>query len=95
MLLGVVAVVLIARNRAFLLGEAIDDDTRTRAARRRARRPRVDRVTFLHMEYIGPGFVLLIAAVDLVGDRTEADVALELRRLEAGSCGARTWAARS
>jgi cation diffusion facilitator family transporter len=82
-LLAVVAVVLIARNRAFLLGEAVDDGTRDAVLAELLASPTVDRVGFLHMEYIGPGVVLLVAAVDLVGDRTEADAARELRRLEA------------
>ena len=52
-------------------------------ARRAPRLPEIDRVGFLHMEFIGPGVVLLVAAVDLVEDRPEADAARELRRLEA------------
>lgn len=82
-LLAVVAVVLIARNRVYLLGEAVDDATRDTVRAELLASPAVDRVGFLHMEYIGPGAVLLVAAVDLVGDRTEADAARELRRLEA------------
>ncbi|WP_350348259.1 cation diffusion facilitator family transporter [Agromyces sp. G08B096] len=81
-LLGVVAIVLIARNRAFLLGEAIDDEVRSDVLRQLLARPEIDRVTALHIEFIGPGRVLLIAAVDLVGDLPEATVAESLRRLE-------------
>jgi hypothetical protein len=40
-------------------------------------------VGFLHMEFIGPGTVLLVAAVDLVDDRSAVEAARELRRLEA------------
>jgi cation diffusion facilitator family transporter len=82
-LLGIVAVVLIARNRVFLLGEAVDDAMRDAVREELLESPEIDRVSFLHMEFIGPGVVLLVAAVDLVGDRTEADAARELRRLEA------------
>ncbi|MDR6905752.1 cation diffusion facilitator family transporter [Agromyces sp. 3263] len=81
-LLGVVAVVLIARNRAFLLGEAVDDALRDAVRDEILESPEIDRVGFLHMEFIGPGTVLLVAAVDLVDDRSEADAARELRRLE-------------
>jgi divalent metal cation (Fe/Co/Zn/Cd) transporter len=81
-LLGVVAIVLIARNRAFLLGEAVDDDIRDEVLADLLRMPSIERVAFLHIEFIGPGSVFLIASVDLVGDRGEADAALELRRLE-------------
>ncbi|SFR67844.1 cation diffusion facilitator family transporter [Agromyces sp. CF514] len=83
-LLGVVAVLLIARNRAFLIGEAVSDEVRDAALRGLLASPSIERVSFLHLEYIGPGRVLLIAAVDLVGDRSEADAARELRALEAG-----------
>jgi cation diffusion facilitator family transporter len=81
-LLGIVAVVLIGRNRAFLLGEAVDDALRDAVRDEILESPEIDRVGFLHMEFIGPGTVLLVAAVDLVDDRTEADAARELRRLE-------------
>ncbi|MFF2371991.1 cation diffusion facilitator family transporter [Agromyces sp. NPDC058110] len=81
-LLGVVAVLLIARNRAFLIGEAVSDEVRDAALRDLLGSPSIERVAFLHLEYIGPGRVLLIAAVDLVGDRSEADAARELRALE-------------
>ena len=33
--------------------------------------PEVERVTFLHLEFVGPGKVFLVAAVDLTGDATE------------------------
>ncbi|GAA1518955.1 cation diffusion facilitator family transporter [Agromyces terreus] len=82
-LLGVVAVLLIGRNRAFLIGEAVPPEVRSDMLGELLALPAVDRVSFLHMEFIGPGRVLLIAAVDLVGDRGEADAARELRRLEA------------
>jgi hypothetical protein len=38
-------------------------------------------VTFLHLEFVGPGKVFLVAAVDLVGDETEAKVADRLTAL--------------
>ncbi len=82
-LLGIVAVVLIARNRVFLLGEAVDDAMHEAVRDELLESPEIDRVGFLHMEFIGPGVVLLVAAVDLVDDRSEADAARELRRLEA------------
>ncbi|QTX05966.1 cation diffusion facilitator family transporter [Agromyces archimandritae] len=81
-LLGVIAVVLIARNRAFLLGEAVDDETRGAILAELLAEPRIERITFLHIEYTGPGTVFLVAAVDLVGDEPEAAVADRLRELE-------------
>ena len=43
--------------------------------------PEVERVTFLHLEFVGPGRVFLVAAVDLTGDETEGKVAARLADL--------------
>ena len=45
-------------------------------------RPEVDRVTYLHLEFIGPGRVYLVAAVDMSGDEVEHNVAVRLRAVE-------------
>ena len=45
-------------------------------------RPDIDRVTSLHVEFIGPGQLFLIAAVDLAGNVREDALAVELRRIE-------------
>jgi cation diffusion facilitator family transporter len=82
-LLGIVAVVLIGRNRQFLLGQTIDEPTRRAVLAELLERADIDRVTYLHMEYTGPGAVFLVAAVDLVGDKAEHDLAGALRTIEA------------
>lgn len=82
LLLGVVAVVLIDRNRRFLVGEAVPDNLRTAALHDLLSRPDVDRVTYLHLEFVGPARMFLVAAVDMVGDRREHDLAVRLRRVE-------------
>jgi len=82
LLLGVVAIILINRNRQFLLGQAVDDDIRELALDRLRDLPEIERVTYLHLEFIGPERLYLVAAVDLVGNAREDDVALTLRRLE-------------
>ena len=82
LLLGVVAIVLIDRNRQFLLGQAIDAPTRDLVLQRLKERPEIDRVTYLHLEFLGPERLFLVAAVDLVGNAVEDDVALTLRALE-------------
>jgi len=82
LLLGVVAIILINRNRQFLLGQAVDDDIRDLALDRLRDLPEIERVTYLHLEFIGPERLYLVAAVDLVGNSREDDVALTLRRLE-------------
>ncbi|MEJ3405727.1 cation diffusion facilitator family transporter [Rathayibacter sp. YIM 133350] len=81
-LLGLVAVVLIARNRAFLLGQAVGPVMRDLALRQLLERPDIERVTYLHIEFIGPAQLLFIAAVDLAGDDSESHVAYALRRIE-------------
>ena len=81
-LLGVVAIILINRNRQFLLGQAVDDDIRELAIERLKALPEIERITYLHLEYIGPERLYLVAAVDLVGNSREDDIALTLRRLE-------------
>lgn len=81
-LLAVVAVVLIGRNRRFLLGERISPDLRDAALAELLGHPDIERITYLHVEYVGPDRVFLVAAVDLVGNRREDDLARHLRRLE-------------
>ena len=83
-LLGVVAVILIQRNRAFLLGVAVDGPVRDGVLRELLSHPEISRVTYLHIEFVGPERVLLVAAVDLVGNEDEDDVAVTLRRIALG-----------
>ncbi|WP_345347207.1 cation diffusion facilitator family transporter [Rhodococcus olei] len=85
-LLGVIAVVLIDRNRRFLVGEEASPQLRDAGLQALLDLPEVDRVTMLRMEYLGPRQVYLVAAVDLAGDAAEHTVAEILdrcaRRLE-------------
>jgi divalent metal cation (Fe/Co/Zn/Cd) transporter len=81
-LLGIVAVVLIDRNRRFLVGQGASDEVRSTVIDLLLERPSVDRVTYVHIEYVGPDRVFLVAAVDLRGDESESDVAIVLRRIE-------------
>jgi cation diffusion facilitator family transporter len=82
-LLGVVAIVLIVRNHDFLVGETIPQAMWNETLTALLDRPEVDRVTYLHIEYVGPMRFFVVAAVDLVGDEVESEVAVRLRRLEA------------
>jgi len=81
-LLGVVAVVLIERNRRFLVGVTVDPQVRSAVLRRLLEHENIDTVTYLHIEYVGPARVFLVAAVDLVGNDRERDVAVELNAIE-------------
>jgi cation diffusion facilitator family transporter len=81
-LLGVVALLLINRNRQFLTGQETDQRLRNSMLARIKAMPEIDRVAYLWLEFIGPRQVLLVASVDLTGDRGESEVAYALRDLE-------------
>jgi cation diffusion facilitator family transporter len=81
-LLGVVAIVLIEKNRRFLAGQQTDDRIRDAVLDRIKALPEVENVTYLRLEYVGPHQVLLVAAVDMRGNYPESEVAYALRRLE-------------
>lgn len=81
-LLGVVAIVLIQRNLAFLVGTTIAPELRAAIGWALLNTPGITRVTYLHIEYVGPNRLFLVAEVDLTGDAAEHDVARRLREIE-------------
>ena len=81
-LLAIVAVMLIRRNVAFLIGTSVAPGVRARAGLALLEDPEIERVTYLHLEYVGPNRLFVVAEVDLAGDAREHDVALRLRDLE-------------
>jgi divalent metal cation (Fe/Co/Zn/Cd) transporter len=81
-LLGVVAVVLIDRNRRFLVGENVRPEMREAVLRGLLDRPEVERVTYLHLEFLGPSRLYLVAAIDMSGNDQEHELAVRLRGLE-------------
>ncbi|MEE4022295.1 cation diffusion facilitator family transporter [Gordonia sp. PKS22-38] len=81
-LLGFIAILLIKRNSEFLLGQSASPTTRSAILREMLAHPEIERVTYLHVEYVGPMQYYLVAAVDMAGDRAEHDVAERLRRVE-------------
>jgi cation diffusion facilitator family transporter len=83
LLLGVVAVFLMRRNMEYLMGEALSPGLRADVLRRMLDHPEIDRITYLHVEYVGPQRLFVVAAVDLVGNDRESDLALRLRKVEA------------
>jgi cation diffusion facilitator family transporter len=83
LLLGVVAIVLINRNRRFLVGQEADPRVRAAAIQALLDAPEVARVTYLRLEIVGPRMVSVIGDVDLTGDDTESHLAVRLRALEA------------
>lgn len=80
-LLGAVAIILINRNRRFLLGAEPSPTVRAAIGRLLLEREEIVRVTYLHLEFVGPAQLFLVAAVDLVGEPSETRVAEQLRAL--------------
>ncbi len=81
-LLGVVAVVLIERNRRFLVGQVVDDGVWNAALALVAAQPEVARVTDLRLELVGARQVFLSGAVDLTGEPGETAASHQLAALE-------------
>jgi len=82
-LLAVVAVVLIDRNRRFLLGEQAPERARQALLAGILAHPEVEKVTYLHLEFVGPERLFVVAAIDLAGDDRESAVAADLAAVEA------------
>lgn len=83
LLLGVVAVLLIDRNRRFLTGEPGTPQLRDAVVARIEALDEVASVRFIRLEFVGPRQLFVVASVDLVGDQIESRVARTLRDLEA------------
>ncbi|MEO8261337.1 MAG: cation diffusion facilitator family transporter [Pseudolysinimonas sp.] len=81
-LLGFVAVLLIGRNRRFLIGASPPPVVRARVIAALLAHHEIERVTYLHLEFIGVGRLFLVAAVDLTGNDREEQLAERLRRLD-------------
>jgi cation diffusion facilitator family transporter len=82
LLLGFVAVVLIVRNHDFLVGETIPQSLWNETLELLLSHESVDRVTYLHIEYVGPMRFFVVAAVDMVGDEQESALADRLRAVQ-------------
>ncbi len=82
LLLGVVAVLLIDRNRRFLVGEVADSRVWNLALADLLGQPEVERVTELRLSMVGAGQAFLSGAVDLVGNPDERTAATQLAALE-------------
>ena len=81
-LLGVVALILIGRNMAFLVGTTVSAAERRRVGTALLQMRDIERLTYLHLEYVGPNRLFIVAEVDLAGDDVEHSVARRLRDIE-------------
>ena len=82
LLLAAVAIFLMRRNMDYLLGEGDNAEIRRLVLTRVLAHPDIERVTYLHLEYVGPARLFVVAAVDLTGDDREPDLAVRLRKVE-------------
>lgn len=83
LLLAFVAIFLMRRNMEYLLGEGLSPEMQSQVVAELLDHPHIDRLTYLHVEYVGPQRLFVVAAVDLTGDDAEPDLAVRLRRVEA------------
>jgi cation diffusion facilitator family transporter len=82
LMLAVVAIFLMRRNMDYLLGEGDTPELRARVLSEMVKHPDVERITYLHLEFVGPQRLFVVAAVDLTGDDREGDLAVRLRKVE-------------
>lgn len=82
LLLGVVAVYLLARNMTFLVGQVADVRYSDAVLLWLLERVEVQDVTYLHLEYVGPQKIFVVSAVDLAGNNPENQAAAQLEALE-------------
>lgn len=82
-LLAVVAVFLMRRNMAYLLGQGLPPQMHHEVLRVLLEHPQIERITYLHAEFVGPSRLFVVAAVDLVGDDREAQLAVRFAAIEA------------
>ncbi len=81
-LLGFVAVFLMAATWTTCSARRRRPEIRSQVIAGLLEHQQIERLTYLHLEYVGPQRVFVVAAVDLVGDDIESHLAVRLRKVE-------------
>lgn len=81
-LLGAVAIFLISRNRDFLVGLKVSDSMHEYVLSELNAHPDIDSVSYLHLEWVGPKKMFMVAAVDIAGNKLEEQVAHKFELIE-------------
>lgn len=82
LLLGAVAIFLISRNRDFLVGYRVSDSMHRYVLGELLEHPDIDSVSYLHLEWVGPKKIFMVAAVDIAGNQQEEDIAHKFEAIE-------------
>ncbi|MEN2750449.1 cation diffusion facilitator family transporter [Psychrobacter sp. FBL11] len=82
LLLGAVAIFLISRNRDFLVGHKVSDEMHRYVLGKLLEHLDVDSVSYLHLEWVGPKKIFMVAAVDIAGNQREEHLARKFETIE-------------
>ncbi len=82
LLLGAVAIFLINRNRDFLVGHKVSERMHCYVLAKLIDHPDIDSVSYLHLEWVGPKKIFMVAAVDFAGNQQEENLAVKLESIE-------------
>lgn len=82
LLLGAVAIFLISRNRDFLIGHKVSDNMHRYVLGELLGHPDIDSVSYLHLEWVGPKKIFMVAAVDIAGNPREEAIAHKFENIE-------------
>lgn len=81
-LLGIVAVFLISRNRDFLVGYKVSNTMHDYILSELLQHSDIDSVSYLHLEWAGPKKIFMVAAVDIAGNQREESIAQKFEDIE-------------
>ena len=82
LVIAAAAIFLISRNRDFLVGYKVSDSTHDYVLSELLRHEGVDSVSYLHLEWVGPKKIFMVAAVDVRGNQREESIAQIFESIE-------------